>query len=171
MTTYELPPEPPIGSRVCPINNPDEVWLRDGTMWANGSWHFSWAMLLDEYACGLTLIEPDPWPTAPLIVATRSGRYEGRTLLQRYVTDGDYVDILGVAQGIVEDVAIEGRDDDSLANVVPVTVVPVAALPVLWSALEQWLNNGVATFTEDVNRLVGAVESLRGQIDALGVDL
>ena len=104
--------------------------------------------------------EPDPWPTDhPLIVASVDGG--GPQLLS----------VLTTHSAATMTSAIVRRTEHTLANVVPVTVVPTGALPVLWSALEQWLNNGVATATEDTHRLVGAVESLRGQIDALGVDL
>ena len=111
--------------------------------------------------------EPDPWPTAPLIVAdwTSGGQQGGRGLLYRE-TDADQYWTIRENESVYPE-----HTGDALTNVVPVTVVPAAALPVLWSALEQWLNSGVATATEDMHRLVGAVESLRGQIDALGVDL
>ena len=111
--------------------------------------------------------EPDPWPTEPLIVAdwTSGGQQGGRGLLYRE-TDTDQYWTIRENESVYPE-----HPGDTLTNVVPVTVVPTAALPVLWSALEQWLNNGVATATEDTHRLVGAVESLRGQIDALGVDL
>ena len=101
-------------------------------------------------------------------MATRGGPVTRRGLFARWQTDDDYVDIAGVTTDDVYDLTTRTRD--TFTNVVPVTVVPTAALPVLWSALEQWLNNGVATTTEDMHRLVGAVESLRGQIDALGLD-
>lgn len=158
MTTYELPPEPPIGSRVEDVTGSvwqahNHEWHRDG-----GSIWRAWPALLMDHG-PLTLIEPDPWPTAPLIVATMAD--EHRTLLMRVNDDTTYENTTRVAE----------RGVHTLTNVVPVTIVPAAALPVLWSALEQWLNNGVATATEDMRRLVGAVESLRGQIDALGVDL
>ena len=102
--------------------------------------------------------EPDPWPTAPLIVASVDG---GGPELLSIITSHAAVAMTG---------AIVRRTEHTLANVVPVTVVPAAALPVLWSALEQWLN-GHSDPDADANRLVGAVINLRGQIDALGVDL
>ena len=166
MTTYELPPEPPVGSRV--LDRAGLEWAREAWPDSSSAWvpisrraPYSWSALLHNHG-PLTLIEPDPWPTAPLIVATLSSpsRSTKRLLLARN-SNGDYVD--GVRSAL--------QEIDTLTNVVPVTVVPTAALPVLWSALEQWLNNGAATATEDTQRLVGAVESLRGQIDALGVDL
>ena len=161
MTTYELPPEPPIGSKVHPTQHPDVVWRHnDDKRWfATGRAWCSWAQLLGEYEDqGLTLIEPDPWPTAPLIVASVDGG--GPQLLS----------VLTTHSAATMTSAIVRRSESALTNVVPVTVVPVAALPVLWSALEQWLN-GNSDPGSDTNRLVGAVINLREQIDALGVDL
>jgi hypothetical protein len=170
MTTYELPPEPPIGESVRDVHG--RTWKHEGVnRWALNDVDpayretRSWQQLFLSHP--LTLIEPDPWPTAPLIVADWSednGNKSDRSVL--------YIDAVGnYCPTIDDEVGIVRGTRDTLANVIPVTVVPAAALPVLWSALEQWLNNGLATFTEDMHRLVGAVESLRGQIDALGVDL
>ena len=165
MTTYELPPEPPIGSRVKD---------REGTVWQahNREWHRDgssvwreWPSLLLNHG-PLTLIEPDPRPTAPLIVAdwTSGGVEGGRGLLYRE-TDADQYWTIRENESVYPE-----RAGDALTNVVPVTVVPAAALPVLWSALEQWLN-GNGDPGPDTNRLIGAVINLRKQIDALGVDL
>ena len=107
------------------------------------------------YASPAELIEPDPWPTEPLIAA------EGRLWFRQ--EDGDYLDKDGTVRG-------EGRHVFA-GPVVPVTVVPAAALPVLWSALEQWLNGPRDALDNDMRRLAGAVVGLREQIDALGVDL
>ena len=159
MTTYELPPEPPVGSRVRDSlgrtwNHPDtNRWSLPGS--DSG---LPWATIL--IYSPLTLVESDPWPTAPLIVATANGQ---RCILHR--GSAAYRDIEDFSAYFPE-------SPDTLSNVVPVTVVPIAALPVLWSALEQWLNNANRIPpSEETHRLVGAVESLRGQIDALGVDL
>ena len=110
--------------------------------------------------------EPEPWPTEPLIVAdwTSGGQQGGRGLLYRE-TDADQYWTIRENESVYPEHA-----GDALTNVVPVTVVPVAALPVLWSALEQWLN-GNSDPGPDMTRLVGAVINLREQIDALGVDL
>lgn len=162
MTTYELPPEPPVGSRVEDVTG--SVWYAQNREWTNGREWAQWHELLFKHG-PIALIEPDPWPTAPLIVATLEGTtIPGRALWMR--DEGGYY-------GSIHDELLWWAEPDihTLTNVVPVTAVPVTALPVLWSALEQWLNNGAATATEDTQRLVGAVESLRGQIDALGVDL
>ena len=165
MTTYELPPEPPIGSRVTDYlgrtwNHPEmNRWSLPG---ADSG--LPWATIL--IYSPLTLIEPDPWPTHELIVATREGK--GRRLMGAYsLTSRDYADITGMRAGEVDDMVTHHREP--LTNVVPVTVVPVAALPVLWSALEQWLN-GHSDPDAATNKLVGAVVGLREQIDALRLD-
>ena len=164
MTTYELPPEPPVGSRVEDVTG--SIWYAQNREWTNGREWAQWHELLFKHG-PIALVEPDPWPTAPLIVADWSeenGTKSGRSVL--------YIDAVGnYCPTIDDEVGIVRGTRDTLSNVIPVTVVPTAALPVLWSALEQWLNNGVATAaTEDMHRLVGAVESLREQIDALGLD-
>lgn len=156
MTTYELPPEPPVGSQL--RDHDHHVWERthDGWTGINYAGRFPWSWIMARSP--LTLIEPDPWPTALLIVADMGGKRElfMRNDIGCYESSTFYV-----ASDTIE----------PFTDVVPMTAVPTGALPVLWSALEQWLNNGVATATEDTHRLVGAVESLRGQIDALEVDL
>ena len=164
MTTYELPPEPPVGSRV--RDHHGHVWTHTNDGWSHPdlrSSGLSWGAVM-AYASPAELIEPDPRPTAPLIVAdwTSGGVEGGRGLLYRET---------GYYLVVFENESIYPKHPgDTLSNVVPVTVVPVAALPVLWSALEQWLN-GNSDPGPDMNRLVGAVINLREQIDALGVDL
>ena len=101
--------------------------------------------------------EPDPWPTAPLIVASVDGG--GPQLLS----------VLTTHSAATMTSAIVRRSESTLTNVVPVTVVPVAALPVLWSALDQWVCGTLRGSHEDLKRLVGAVINLREQTDALGV--
>lgn len=153
MTTYELPPEPEVGARV--RDHYGHVWTHTNDGWSHPelrSSGLSWGAVM-AYASPAELIEPDPWPTEPLIAA------EGRLWFRQ--EDGDYLDKDGTVRG-------EGRHTFA-GPVVPVTVAPAAALPVLWSALDQWLNN-LDTATEDVNRLVGAVINLRDQTDALGLD-
>ena len=133
MTTYELPPEPPIGESVRDALG--RTWKHEGVnRWAlkdddaDGPDTRSWRQLF--LSAPLTLIEPDPWPTAPLIVATRGGRVARHGLFARWQTDSDYVDIAGVTSGDAYDLATPTRD--TLTNVVPVTVVPVAE----WEALK-----------------------------------
>ena len=115
----------------------------------------------------VTLIEPDPWPTHELIVAdwTSVGQQGGRGLLYRE-TDTDQYWTIRENESVYPE-----HTGDTLANVVPVTVVPTAALPVLWSALDRWVHGPGTTAGDDLRRLVGAVVGLREQIDALGVDL
>ena len=75
MTTYELPPEPPIGSRV--RDHHGHVWTHTNDGWIHPdlrSSGLSWGAVM-AYASPAELIEPDPWPTAPLIVATREGKH------------------------------------------------------------------------------------------------
>ena len=169
MTTYELPPEPPIGSRV--TDREGRTWTRNNMEWegyAAGSCNWRFLMQLAP----LTLIEPDPWPTAPLIVADRGGRVHRRGMFVKYKRDADYLDLAAAVDIETSDVLWAEDGDDTLTNVVPVTVVPVAALPVLWSALEQWINHANRILpSEETQLLVGAVVALREQIDALGVDL
>ena len=105
----------------------------------------------------VTLIEPDPWPTEPLIVASIGER---REVLARNEGGGYESPITSAWKG-----------GPTLSDVIPVTVVPTAALPVLWSALDRWVNGPGTTAGDDLLRLVGAVVGLREQIDALGVDL
>ena len=161
MTTYELPPEPPIGESVRDVHG--RTWKHEGV----NRWVLkdvdpayretrSWQQLF--LSAPLTLIESDSWPTESLIVASVDGG--GPQLLS----------IITRHAAVAMTSAIVRRAEHTLTNVVPVTVVPVAALPVLWSALEQWLN-GNSDPDSDTNRLIGAVINLRKQIDALGVDL
>ena len=155
MTTYELPPEPPVGSRV--RDHHGHVWTHTNDGWSHPdlrSSGLSWGAVM-AYASPAELIEPDPWPTEPLIVADMEGKRElfSRNVEGAYESHTFYVDSDTI---------------EPFTNVVPVTVVPVAALPVLWSALEQWLN-GKSDPDSDTTRLIGAVINLREQIDALGV--
>ena len=117
--------------------------------------------------------EPDPWPMAPLIVADwTEGGGSGRCLL---IADGPtpaaaYVPVTGDEDYDGYRLIRQGRAGETITNVVPVTVVPVAALPVLWYALDQWLAGTLRGSHEDLKRLVGAVVGLREQIEALGLD-
>ena len=157
--TIDLPPEPPIGTKW--LDHDGHQWRHEPEGWAlqGGTIRHAWFAVCRYLP--LTLIEPDPWPTHELIVADWiAGAAKGHGLL--YLDGHEYVTIES------GHVLREGRD--TLTNVVPVTVIPVAALPVLWSALEQWLN-GNSDPDSDTNRLIGAVINLREQIDALGVDL
>ena len=71
--------------------------------------------------------EPDPWPTAPLIVAdwTSGGQQGGRGLLYRE-TDTDQYWTIRENESVYPE-----HPGDTLTNVVPVTPVPTAE----WEAL------------------------------------
>ena len=154
MTTYELPDEPPIGSRV--RDRDGTIWVRsadDETPWqrvSGGSFH-RWAAIMAAVS-PLTLIEPDPWPTAPLIVATANGQ---RCILHR--GSAAYRDIEDFSAYFPE-------SPDTLTNVVSVTVVPVAELAALREDLRAWDEEGFALLSDSVRKLIAAT-------DALGVDL
>ena len=96
--------------------------------------------------------EPDPWPTAPLIVATMAD--EHRTLLMRLNDDTTYENTTRVAE----------RGVHTLTNVVPVTVVPIAELR---SARETL----AAADAGDFDSLLGSFRALIAATDALGGDL
>ena len=156
MTTYELPPEPPNGSRVKD---------REGAVWQahNHEWHRDgssvwrvWPSLLMDHG-PLTLIEPDPWPTAPLIVAdwTSGGQQGGRGLLYRE-TDADQYWTIRENESVYPE-----HTGDALTNVVPVTVVPTAE----WEALVDAWRGGMRQ-----NILADHVGDLIAATDALGLD-
>ena len=168
MTTYELPPEPPIGESAQDVYG--RTWKHEGI----NRWVLkdvdpayretrSWQQLF--LSAPLTLVESDSWPTEsePLIVADwATAKTMGHGLL--YLDGNEYI--------AIESGRVLRKGRDTLTSVVPVTVVPAAALPVLWSALEQWLNHANRILpSEETQLLVGAVVALREQIDALGVDL
>ena len=127
MTTYELPPEPPVGSRV--RDHHGHVWTHTNDGWSHPdlrSSGLSWGAVM-AYASPAELIEPDPWPTAPLIVAdwTSGGQQGGRGLLYRE-TDADQYWTIRENESVYPE-----HTGDALTNVVPVTVVPTAE----WEAL------------------------------------
>ena len=164
MTTYELPPEPPIGSRVKDAEG--NIWERipssDRQRWTrtNGEYAHSWSAVLTVVA-PLTLIEPDPWPTAPLIVAdwTSGGQQGGRGLLYRE-TDADQYWTIRENESVYPE-----HTGDALTNVVPVTVVPVADLDALARASRAVGSPGLPDSLQD--RVIRLLEAT----DALGVDL
>jgi hypothetical protein len=157
VTIYELPPEPPVGSRVKGSGsifrrNRDSRygWDHEGDTSA-----LSWVQVLRDYG-PLTLIEPDPWPTAPLIVATLSSpsRSTKRLLLARN-SNGDYVD--GVRSAL--------QEIDTLTNVIPVTVVPTAE----WESLVLGRGHHKAGSVRD-DYLLRRVDRIIIATDALGLD-
>lgn len=131
-TIYELPPEPTDGTRV--RDNAGRVWTLSHAGWQNpdhATTGFTWSSLM-AYFSPLTLIEPDPWPTAPLIVADRGGRVNRRGLFVKYARDADYIDIAAAVGNEEFDVLWAEDGGDTLTNVVPVRVVPVAE----WEAMK-----------------------------------
>lgn len=165
VTTYELPPEPPVGSRV--TDKAGKTWTRvefTASPWRDAARRWAWQDLLKDHG-PVTLIEPDPWPTAQLIVATRGGPATRRGLFARWQTDEDYVDISGATSGDGDDLAIPTRD--TLTNVVPVTVVPTAE----WESLVEKVRSFDAARTDRQWRVVvaRAAELIVDATDALGL--
>lgn len=155
MTTYELPPEPPIGTQI--VDNRGISWKRArGAAYGWDSLHMGgqcWNALLKDGP--LTLIEPDPWPTDDLIVADWiAGAAKGHGLL--YLDGHEYVTIES------GHVLREGRD--TLANVVPVRVVPVAEMRHARETL-------AAADAGDFDSFIGSFRKLIAATDAMGVDL
>ena len=158
MTTYELPPEPPIGSRV--VDNRGISWKRErfGADYGWDSLHMSgkcWNTLLKDGP--LTLIEPEPWPTHELIVAdwTSGGVEGGRGLLYRETGTDQYWTIRENESVYPE------HPDDTLTNVVPVRVVPVANLDALARASRAVGSPGLPDSLQDrVIRLLEATDAL-----------
>ena len=103
--------------------------------------------------------EPDPWPTDDLIVADwiATGTAKGHGLL--YLDGHEYVT---VESGHV---LREGRD--TLTNVVPVTVVPVAGLDALRASIKAL---GYGTTRGMSGSLLDTALRLLEATDALGVD-
>ena len=164
MTTYELPPEPPVGSRVKDAEG--NIWERipssDKRRWtrANGEYAHSWSAMLTVVA-PLTLIEPDPWPTAPLIVAdwTSGGVEGGRGLLYRE-TDADQYWTIRENESVYPE-----HPGDTLTNVVPVTVVPTERVDYLSAAHASWVAGAI-----DDKTMIGYAIGLLESLDELGVD-
>ena len=157
MTTYELPPEPPVGSRV--RDHHGHVWTHTNDGWSHPdlrSSGLSWGAVM-AYASPAELIEPDPWPTAPLIVAdwTSCGVEGGRGLLYRE-TDADQYWTIRENESVYPE-----HTGDTLTNVVPVTVVPTAE----WEALVDAWRGGMRQ-----NILADHVGDLIAATDALGLD-
>ena len=93
--------------------------------------------------------EPDPWPMAPLIVASVDGG--GPQLLS----------VLTTHSAATMTSAIVRRSESALTNVVPVTVVPTAE----WEALVDAWRGGMRQ-----NILADHVGDLIAATDALGLD-
>ena len=159
MTTYELPPEPAIGESVQDVHG--RTWKHEGVnRWAlkdataddpeTRSWH---RVLL---SAPLTLIEPDPWPTARTVAASVDGGAP-----QLLVIQNDYTAMTMTG-------ALCKRD--RIANVVPVTVVPVAEMEALRASIKALGYRPQSTRGMPGSLLDTALHLLEAT-DALGVDL
>ena len=103
--------------------------------------------------------EPDPWPTAPLIVASVDG---GGPQLLSVITRHAAVAMTS---------AIVRRAEHALTNVVPVDVVPVAELDALRASIKA-LGYGTQGSTRGMaGSLLDTTLRLLDATDALGVDL
>ena len=106
--------------------------------------------------------EPDPWPTAPLIVAdwTSGGVEGGRGLLYRE-TDTDQYWTIRENESVYPE-----HTGDALTNVIPVTVVPVAELDALRASIKAlgYITRGMQ------GSLLDTALCLLEATDALGVD-
>ena len=109
--------------------------------------------------------EPDPWPTAPLIVAdwTSGGVEGGRGLLYRE-TDADQYWTIRENESVYPE-----HTGDTLKTVVPVTVVPVAELEALRAFLKNLGYSGHTLGTS--GSLIYVITRFFSATDALGVDL
>ena len=163
MTTYELPPEPPIGESVRDVHG--RTWKHEGVNrwelkdadYADDPETRSWHRVL--LSAPLTLVEPDPWPTAPLIVASVDGG--GPQLLS----------IITRHAAVAMTSAIVRRAEHALTNVVPVDVVPVAELDALRASIKA-LGYGTQGSTRGMaGSLLDTTLRLLDATDALGVDL
>ena len=107
--------------------------------------------------------EPDPWPTAPLIVATREGAHltpAHRVWARSDEVHSIYMSITG---------SHEARPGDTLTNIVPVTVVPVAELDALRASIKA-LGYGTQGGTRGMpDSLLDTALRLLEATDALGV--
>ena len=160
MTTYELPPEPPIGESVkdkhgrvwkhIGVNNwtanPDSVLIADSRPW-----------LTLLASSPLTLIEPDPWLTARTVAASVDGGAP-----QLLVVQDDYTAMTMTG-------ALCRRDRNTLTNIIPVTIVPVAEREGLRACVKPLGYSGHTLGT--AGSLIYAATRLLSATDALGVDL
>ena len=108
--------------------------------------------------------EPDPWPTEPLIVATREGAH--LTPAHRVWARSD--EVRSIYTSITD--SHEAHPGDTLTNVIPVTVVPVAGLEALRDAVKA-LGYETTGTTGMPGSLLDTALNLLSATDALGVDL
>ena len=156
MTTYELPPEPPIGESVQDALG--RTWKHEGDRWAlkddaDGPDTRSWRQLF--LSAPLTLVEPEPWPTHELIVASIGER---REVLARNEGGGYESPITSAWKG-----------GPTLSDIVPVTVVPVAGLDELRACIKALGYDGIQTRGMPGSLLDTTIRLIEAT-DALGVD-
>lgn len=108
----------------------------------------------------LTLIEPEPWPTHELIVATR----EGKHLTPASGLWAKVREIPRIYRRVTDD--HEAHPGDTLTNVVPVRVVPVAELDALRACIKALGYDGIQTrgmpgsLLDTTIRLIEATDAL-----------
>ena len=110
--------------------------------------------------------EPDPWPTETLIVADwTEGDESGRGLLMRGGGDegGEYFNEHATLW--------QDSSTDTLTNVVPVTVVPVAGLEALRASIKALGYGTQGSIAASPGSLLDTSLRLLDATDALGVDL
>ena len=107
--------------------------------------------------------EPDPWPTEPLIVATREGAH--LTPAHRVWARSD--EVRSIYTSITD--SHEAHPGDTLTNVIPVKVVPVAKLEALRDAIKA-LGYETTGTTGMPGSLLDTALNLLSATDALGLD-
>ena len=150
--TIDLPPEPPIGTEWRDCDGHQWRHEPEGWMLRGGTIRHAWFAVCRYLP--LTLIEPDPWPMARTVAASVDGGAP-----QLLVIQNDYTAMTMTG-------ALCKRD--RIANVVPVTVVPVAE----WEAMGEKVRGFDAARTEKQRRVVvtRAAELLIEATNALGLD-
>ena len=108
--------------------------------------------------------EPDPWPTEPLIVATREGKH--LTAARRVWARSD--EVRSIYTSITD--SHEAHPGDTFTDVVSVTVVPVAEMEALRASIKA-LGYGPQDTRGMTGSLLDTALRLLDATDALGVDL
>ena len=147
--TIDLPPEPPIGTEW--LDRGGHQWRHEPEGWVvqGGRIRNTWSAVCRYLP--LTLVEPDPWPTAPLIVASIGER---REVLARNERGGYESPVTGAWKG-----------GPTLTNVVPVTVVPTERVDYLSAAHASWVAGAI-----DDRTMIGYAIGLLESLDELGLD-
>ena len=152
--TIGLPPEPPIGTEW--LDHDGHQWRHEpeGWMLRGGTIRHAWFAVCRYLP--LTLIEPDPWPMARTVAASVDGGAP-----QLLVIQNDYTAMTMTG-------ALCKRD--RIANVVPVTVVPVAEMEAHRASIKALGYRPQSTRGMPGSLLDTALHLLEAT-DALGVDL